>query len=239
MNSLYTHGLKQFANLNNDLDKLQSELDSSASLNGQITASIAALSRTIDDYESMAKKEIIASKKDKALTRVEKFKNDFKALRDRFAALKLEKAAQSASSARSNLLEQSAQTPTPRYRSNQSQPQPSSSSSSAYDPPSSPTRESPFSYRPNNPRPHQMNSSNGASLYSGTSNASAAYALREEGFVNNAETQLDLLISQGREVLGSLVEQRGWLKGTRKRLLDAANGIKGGRQVVGWVERRR
>jgi len=47
------------------------------------------------------------------------------------------------------------------------------------------------------------------------------------------------LIAQGREVLGSLVEQRGWLKGTKKRLLDAASGVKGGREVVGWVERRR
>lgn len=37
---------------------------------------------------------------------------------------------------------------------------------------------------------------------------------------------------------GDIRDQRGWLKGTRKRLLDAANGIKGGREVVGWVERR-
>jgi hypothetical protein len=29
------------------------------------------------------------------------------------------------------------------------------------------------------------------------------------------------------------------LKGTRKRLLGAAGGIRGGREVVGWVERRR
>jgi Golgi SNAP receptor complex protein 2 len=65
------------------------------------------------------------------------------------------------------------------------------------------------------------------------------HSLREESFASQAEAQLDLLIEQGRGVLGSLVEQRGWLKGTRKRLLGAAGGIRGGREVVGWVERRR
>lgn len=34
---------------------------------GQIAASLAALSRTIEDYDSMAKKEMVSAKQEKAL----------------------------------------------------------------------------------------------------------------------------------------------------------------------------
>lgn len=137
---------------------------------------------------------------------------------------------QSASTARSTLLGDPSSAPsTSRLRSSVSA-QSHAATSSSLIPPSSPTHESPFSFRPNNPRPNQP-------YYQAPDRAS--HALREDTFANQAENQLDVLIAQGREVLGSLVEQRSWLKGTRKRLLDAANGVKGGREVVGWVERRR
>jgi len=40
-------------------------------------------------------------------------------------------------------------------------------------------------------------------------------------------------------VLDNLVDQRNMLKGTQKRLLDAANTLGLSRDVVGWIERRR
>lgn len=40
---------------------------------GQISASLAALNRTIDDYDSMAKREMIKAKQEKAYTYVLSF----------------------------------------------------------------------------------------------------------------------------------------------------------------------
>lgn len=65
------------------------------------------------------------------------------------------------------------------------------------------------------------------------------HALREHSFIQNSETQLDAFIAQGQEVLNNLVDQRQMLKGTQKRLLDAANTLGLSRNVIGWIERRR
>ena len=64
------------------------------------------------------------------------------------------------------------------------------------------------------------------------------FALREHTFLQESENSLDQYIAQGRAVLENLVEQRGLLKGTRKRLLDAANTLGVSRETIGWVERR-
>jgi Golgi SNAP receptor complex protein 2 len=65
------------------------------------------------------------------------------------------------------------------------------------------------------------------------------HALREHTFIQNAETQFDAFIAQGQEVLNNLVEQRQMLKGTQRRLLDAANTLGLSRNVIGWIEKRR
>lgn len=65
------------------------------------------------------------------------------------------------------------------------------------------------------------------------------YALREHSFINNTDSQLDMFIAQGREVLDNLADQRHMLKGTHKRLLDAANTLGLSRSVISWIERRR
>lgn len=64
-------------------------------------------------------------------------------------------------------------------------------------------------------------------------------ALDEHSFVHNTDSKLDEFLAQGREVLDNLVDQRKMLKGTHKRLLDAANTLGLSRQVIGWIERRR
>jgi hypothetical protein len=86
MNSLYNLGLRQTASIQADVDKMIAG-DSSAALQGtlpayswsrvdtkanvetagQISASLSALSRTIDDYDSMAKREMIKAKQEKAV----------------------------------------------------------------------------------------------------------------------------------------------------------------------------
>jgi Golgi SNAP receptor complex protein 2 len=65
------------------------------------------------------------------------------------------------------------------------------------------------------------------------------HALREHSFIENTETRLDDFIAQGRAVLDDLVDQRNVLKGTQRRLLDAANTLGLSREVIGWIERRR
>ena len=89
MNSLYTSGVRQTACLHADLDRLRNG-DTSASLLGacahwpgrvescwtsdipiscllgQISASLAAMSRTIEDYDAIAKREMIKAKQEKA-----------------------------------------------------------------------------------------------------------------------------------------------------------------------------
>lgn len=65
------------------------------------------------------------------------------------------------------------------------------------------------------------------------------HALNEHSFIQSTETRLDEFIAQGREVLDNLVDQRNVLKGTQRRLLDAANTLGLSREVIGWIERRR
>jgi Golgi SNAP receptor complex protein 2 len=65
------------------------------------------------------------------------------------------------------------------------------------------------------------------------------HALNEHTFIRNTEARLDEFLAQGREVLDNLVDQRTMLKGTQRRLLDAANTLGLSRDVIGWIESRR
>ena len=64
------------------------------------------------------------------------------------------------------------------------------------------------------------------------------YNIRENDFVRSTDNQLDAFLAQGSAILENLRDQRSFLKGTKKRLLDAANGIGLGKNVVGFIERR-
>lgn len=65
------------------------------------------------------------------------------------------------------------------------------------------------------------------------------HALHEHTFLQGAEAHLDDFLAQGREVLDNLVDQRAVLKGTQRRLRDAANTLGLSRDVIGWIDRRR
>ncbi|OAQ27938.1 V-snare-domain-containing protein [Linnemannia elongata AG-77] len=88
MNSLYNHALKQVNVLQRDLEKFQTGEDTSVALQGQITATVNAFKRSIDDYDGMAKKEMIDAKREKAFARVAKFREDYDAFNKSFAQLK-------------------------------------------------------------------------------------------------------------------------------------------------------
>ena len=78
-----------------------------------------------------------------------------------------------------------------------------------------------------------------ASTPHGGFNSRERGALDEHSFLQNADNRLDEFLAQGREVLDNLVDQRNMLKGTQKRLLDAAHTMGLSRDVIGWIERRR
>lgn len=98
MQALYTLGLRQINNLNSEITRYGSAeedlITDKASLNGQIVASLAGLRRTIDDYEDMAKKELVAEKQERAMQRVGRFENEYTTLRQAFEAAKKQQVAQ-------------------------------------------------------------------------------------------------------------------------------------------------
>ncbi|KAK9719538.1 protein transport protein bos1 [Basidiobolus ranarum] len=88
MNSLYNNALKQSHAIKRDLTLFESGEDRTNALQGQIAASLSALNRSIDDYESLSKKELIPAKRLKAEERVTKFREDFKHYKSSFEIAK-------------------------------------------------------------------------------------------------------------------------------------------------------
>ncbi|RXK36000.1 synaptobrevin [Tremella mesenterica] len=222
MNSLNALGNRHVNALQADLAKLESG-ESGPSVQGQVTTTLGALSRLIDDYDSLAKKEMVTAAREKAFTRVRKLKNDYAELKARFERAKSEGFVK----ARSELLSISTSTSTTStavpYSPNPAQAVQRRTSN--HPGPPSPIHESPFSqnplYQPNHPISSRED-----------------FALREHSFLQESENAIDGFIAQGRAALENIVEQRGMLKGTRRRLLDAANTLGLSRETISWVERR-
>ncbi|KAF8557582.1 V-snare-domain-containing protein [Imleria badia] len=215
MNSLYTLGTRQTNSLSADLERLRNG-DNSASLLGQISASLAAMQRTIEDYDAMIKREIIKAKQEKGQMRVQKFRADYADLKSQFEHINNERAA----SQRDELLQgtpSGIQSPSASDARRRFAP-----TSQLNAPTSSQHSESPF--RTPIPLPN--------------STLREHHALHEHSFIQSTEARLDEFLAQGREVLDNLVDQRNVLKGTQRRLLDAANTLGLSRDVIGWIERR-
>lgn len=58
---------------------------------GQLAASLASLSRTVDDYSALSKKELIPEKQQKAFDRVKNFRNELMDYRTQFDRLRKER----------------------------------------------------------------------------------------------------------------------------------------------------
>ncbi|CEP07862.1 hypothetical protein [Parasitella parasitica] len=191
MNSLYNNALKQNHALQKDLDRFQSGQDNSAGLQGQISASFNALQRSIDDYDNLAKRELIPVKKETALTirRVSKFRNDLQDMKIRFEATKRQQEAQKLEQNRDSLLR--------RPNRNANAPE----------------------------HPYQPLSRD-------------EFALREQSFAHNTDSQLDDFIGQAQNLLENLTDQHSILKKTQKKILDTANHLGLSQNVIRYIERR-
>ncbi|KAI5479906.1 golgi SNAP receptor complex member 2 [Pseudohyphozyma bogoriensis] len=244
-NSLYTLALRQTASIQADITALeQSYLTSAPSansgLNGQITASLAALDRTVEDYDSMARREIVEAKKEKALARVARFREDYASLRKHYNEVKTNGASAKAAADREALLSSSSSAVSASF----SQGGPSSRAHRGA--PTSPVAESPFTinmngtgppppgggYRPNSPF------DDGGFAASIHNNPRTNHALRESDFMASTSATLETYIQQGQAVLGNLATQKDILKGTRRRLLNAANTLGLSRTTIQYIERR-
>lgn len=219
------------------------------------------MSRTIDDYDSMARREIIKAKQEKATSyvpffigkkktnarrlleltfpllpninhfdrRVQKFKSDYAEFRKELERIKEEVSEnrtrlplqitmdtpQRATVQRTELFSTSTSTPLTADARRRFAPSTSPEGTTSTE-----ASENPF---------------RGGML--GASRED--YALHEHSFLQGAEARLDDFLAQGREVLDNLVDQRTMLKGTQRRLRDAANTLGLSRDVIGWIDRRR
>ncbi|KAK9431880.1 hypothetical protein V1505DRAFT_325077 [Lipomyces doorenjongii] len=92
MNSLFNHALKQSQSLKRDLDSFSaSPSTASLALQGQISATLATLQRTIDEYDAMARRELVPAKQDKAFARIRNFRTEAAEARTQFDKLKKER----------------------------------------------------------------------------------------------------------------------------------------------------
>ncbi|KIJ24956.1 hypothetical protein M422DRAFT_210443 [Sphaerobolus stellatus SS14] len=218
MNSLYNSGVRQTTSLQADIERMRAG-EHSASLLGQISASLSAFQRTIDDYDSMAKREMIKAKQEKAQMRVQKFRMDYNELKSQFQQIKTQLDNEDAAAQRAELFTSSTNVLSPSALEQRRRWGPGPS-------PPDTISESPF----RGPTPTPAAYPNAGLRES--------HALEEHTFLHSTEARIDEFIAQGQEVLNNLVDQRQMLKGTQRRLLDAANTLGLSRDVIGWVERR-
>ncbi|GAA5917848.1 hypothetical protein JCM8208_001585 [Rhodotorula glutinis] len=261
MNSLYTLALRQSSALSADLRHLDSLADPAsssaqpssskppASLHGQITASLAALDRTVDDYDAMARREIIDAKRDKALSRVARFRQDLDELRKEYDRVKLRARKQETASNRSELFASSSSSAANPYAASTSASASSFSSQHAYGTSTSRPQARHHAdvsiHMPGAPGapppPGAAGGGGGMSAdYAGSvhNNARTNHALREHDFVQSTGATLDAYLAQGQAVLGNLANQRDVMKGTQRRLLSAANTLGLSRSTITFIERR-
>ncbi|KAM0750180.1 hypothetical protein T439DRAFT_326136 [Meredithblackwellia eburnea MCA 4105] len=256
MNSLYTLALRQSASIQADLASYEQAIaqgSQTSGLNGQITASLAALDRTVEDYDSMARREIVDEKREKALGRVARFREDYSALRKQYDKAKTTSANQKAANDRDALFASTTSgiSSGASFSISNRRPNPLSQ------PPQQSTAESPFSsinmssssapssnqnngnsaeiggsiYRPNSPYRSEFN-------HSVHNNPRTKAALGENDFLSSTGQTLDAYIAQGQAVLNGLANQRDMLKGTKRKLLSAANTLGLSRSTIQYIERR-
>ncbi|KAJ3294947.1 protein transport protein bos1 [Borealophlyctis nickersoniae] len=86
---LYNNTVKQIHTLQGEVERLEAGEDTSPAIQGQIAAGLSSLKRAADDMEDFARREVTAVKREKALARAAKFREDFnniKAAFDRWKA---------------------------------------------------------------------------------------------------------------------------------------------------------
>ncbi|KAI5456984.1 hypothetical protein BGZ63DRAFT_408449 [Mariannaea sp. PMI_226] len=214
MNISYNSALRQSKSLRSELSNLNSKPLASPADIGNVSASIATFTKTLDDYQSLARQEIVPKKQEEAYERVKRFRDDLSDFRTQVDSLKKSREEAQHQNNRTELLGRRPYNATPE------------------NPYANVTTTTQSTFQP---RHNHVNGS--LSLGSGDE-AREAQAFREQNFFANTNNALDEYIMRGQAVLGDLGQQREMLKSTQKRLYSVANtlGISG--DTIRMVERR-
>ncbi|KAF3894020.1 HNHc domain-containing protein [Trichophyton interdigitale] len=221
-NSLFNAALKQSAAVRRDLDAFaESPTSGPAALQGQISASLTSFSRTIDDYSSLSKKELIPAKQEKAFERVKNFRTELADYRLQFDRLRKEREEAQVTANRNELLGRR-----PHNAATPENPYAQSNLSAQHSAFASPHRQ-------------QAHASGGLSFGASPSDYNReTHALREQSFLANTNNQIDEFLDRGRAVLADLGQQREMLKGTQRRLYSVANTLGVSGDTIRMIERR-
>ncbi|CAM1510919.1 Fc.00g084320.m01.CDS01 [Cosmosporella sp. VM-42] len=216
MNVSYNSALRQSKALRLELTNLNTKPQASPADIGNVSASLASFTKTIEEYHNLARQEIVPKKQEEAFERVKRFREDLTDLRTQVDSLKKAREDAQHQANRTELLGRRPYNATPE---NPYANAPTTSTHSTFQP------------------RHQSNVS-GPMTTGSADEAREAHAFREQNFFSNTNQALDDYIARGQAVLGDLGQQREMLKSTQKRLYSVANtlGISG--DTIRMVERR-
>ena len=183
---------------------------------GNVSASLSSFGKTLDDYNSLARHEIVPKKQEEAYERVKKFREDLSDFRTQVDSLKKAREDGQHQANRAELLG--------RRPYNQTPENPYANAGATQ-------TQSTF-------QPRHASHGGGPLTTGSGDDAREAHALREQNFFSGTNQALDDYIARGQAVLGDLGQQREMLKSTQKRLYGVANtlGISG--DTIRMVERR-
>ncbi|ATY60710.1 membrin [Cordyceps militaris] len=214
MNVVYNAALRQSKSINNELASLQSKGEASAADIGNVSVTLATFAKAIDEYNSLARQEIVPKKQGEAFERVKRFRDDLAGFRGQVDNLKTAREEAQYQHNRTELLGRRP------YHANA-------------------TPENPYAHASTTSTSSTFQPRHGQQLTTGAQDETReAHAFREQHFFQNTNQALDDYIARGQAVLGDLGQQREMLKNTQKRLYSVANtlGISG--DTIRMVERR-
>ncbi|KAF3065964.1 Protein transport protein bos1 [Daldinia childiae] len=221
MNTQFNSALKQSTSIKRDLAGLSSSdgAPPTPAALGSLSASLTAFSRTLDEYNALAKQELNPAKQEKAYERIKNFRAELSSFRTQLDELKTQREDTLHTQNRTELLGRrpfTTSTPENPYANTPTPPQSSSS-------PSVPANRY----------------GSGGQLSMGSNDYTReTHALREQNFFASTNTALDEYIARGQAVLGDLGTQREMLKNTQKRLYSVANTLGVSGDTIRMIERR-
>ncbi|EKJ77861.1 hypothetical protein FPSE_01954 [Fusarium pseudograminearum CS3096] len=216
INIAYNSALRQSKSLAAELQNLNTKSQASPSEIGNVSASIATFTKTLDDYQSLARQEIVPKKQEEAFARVKRFRENLSDFRGQIDSLKKAREDAQHQTNRTELLGRRPYNATPEN------PYANATTTNTHS-----------TFQPRHPP-----QSNGPLTTGSPDEMREAHAFREQNFFSNTNQALDDYIARGQAVLGDLGQQREMLKSTQKRLYSVANTLGVSGDTIRMVERR-
>lgn len=215
-NVTYNSALRQSKALRAELDSLDAKGVLAPAEIGNVSASLASFSKTLDEYNNLARQELVQKKQEEAFERVKRFRQDLSDFRSQVDGLKKAREDTQHQANRTELLGRRPYNATPEN------PYANASASA---------------HNPNFP-PRQSSHAGGLLTTGSADELRESHAFREQNFFANTNQALDDYIARGQAVLGDLGQQREMLKSTQKRLYNVANTLGVSGDTIRMVERR-